>query len=145
MALDNLLILDGRGQPYIDKRRRQRLAKAVSAALAGTPLPEPGDQASLAAFEVTPMVTVADGASRRFTVVAVQAADRPGLLAALARAIFEAGITVHSAHIATYGERAVDVFYLAGPSARKLSRDEITRLKPALFTAASDRLRAAAS
>ncbi len=35
--------------------------------------------------------TVAEGASRRFTVVEVQAADRAGLLAALARAIHEAG------------------------------------------------------
>jgi [protein-PII] uridylyltransferase len=29
MALDNLLVLDGRGHPYTDKRLRQRLAKAV--------------------------------------------------------------------------------------------------------------------
>src|SRR5678816_1624081 len=29
MALDNLLVLDGRGQPYRDRRQRARLAKAV--------------------------------------------------------------------------------------------------------------------
>ena len=32
MALDNLLVLDGRGQPYSDRRLRNRLAKAVEAA-----------------------------------------------------------------------------------------------------------------
>ena len=31
------------------------------------------------------------------------------MLAKLARAIHSAGLEVHSAHIATYGERAVDV------------------------------------
>jgi [protein-PII] uridylyltransferase len=82
---------------------------------------------------------VADGASRRFSVVEVLAADRPGLLAALAGAIFEARLTIHSAHIATYGARAVDVFYLAGDNGRKLSGDEIARLKPALLAVASHR------
>jgi [protein-PII] uridylyltransferase len=67
----------------------------------------------------------------------VQAADRPGLLAALAGAIFEARLTIHSAHIATYGERAVDVFYLAGANGKKLSSEEIARLRPALMAAAS--------
>jgi len=30
----------------------------------------------------------------------------------LARALFESRLIVHSAHIATYGERAVDTFYV---------------------------------
>jgi UTP:GlnB (protein PII) uridylyltransferase len=45
---------------------------------------------------------------------------------------------VHSAHIATYGERGVDVFYVAGADGRKLEPDEITRLRKALLVAASD-------
>ena len=49
---------------------------------------------------------------RRTTVVEVNARDRPGLLARLAHVIHAAGHQLHSAHIATYGERAVDVFYL---------------------------------
>ena len=50
----------------------------------------------------------------RTTVVEVNARDRAALLAALAGAIHGCGLVVHSAHIATYGERAVDVFYLTG-------------------------------
>jgi [protein-PII] uridylyltransferase len=137
MALDNLLVHDRQGRPYGDRKRRQRLAKAVAAALGDGPLPSLPDAPAPAAFEIAPSVTVADGASRRFSVVEVQAADRPGLLAALARAIVEAGVTIHSAHIATYGERAVDVFYLAGEKGRKLSVQEIERLRPALLAAAS--------
>ncbi|MEO0501190.1 MAG: ACT domain-containing protein, partial [Pseudomonadota bacterium] len=44
--------------------------------------------------------------------VEVNAADRPGLLHALARALYDAKVTIRSAHIMTYGERAVDTFYL---------------------------------
>ena len=51
-------------------------------------------------------------ASNRFTVVEVSARDRPALLNRLARALFESKLLVHSAHIATYGERAADTFYV---------------------------------
>jgi [protein-PII] uridylyltransferase len=136
MALDNLLVHDRQGQPYGDRRRRQRLARAVTAALGSGPPPELPEVAP-SAFEVAPSITIAEGASRRFTVVEVQAADRPGLVAALARAIFEQQVAIHSAHIATFGERAVDVFYLASETGRKLTAEEIARLRPALLVAAS--------
>lgn len=139
MALDNLLVHDRQGRPYADRRRRQRLAKAVQLALGGGPLPGLPDQGPDTVFEIAPSVTVAEGASRRFTVVEVQAADRPGLVAALARAVFEAQLTIHSAHIATYGERAVDVFYLTGANGWKLTAEEVARVKPMLFAAAAHR------
>src|SRR5205823_1994016 len=40
MALDNLLVLDGRGQPYSDRRLRSRMARSVEAAL-NSPTPPP--------------------------------------------------------------------------------------------------------
>src|SRR5262249_51378091 len=44
MALDNLLVLDARGQPYADRRLRARLIRSVENALTGAkppPLPAP--------------------------------------------------------------------------------------------------------
>ena len=38
--------------------------------------------------------------------------DRPGLLYDLTRAISDLNLNIASAHIATFGERAVDVFYV---------------------------------
>jgi len=64
------------------------------------------------AFDIVPAVLIDNKASNRYTVVEVNAGDRPALLHALAYALFQAKVTIHSAHIATYGERAVDVFYL---------------------------------
>jgi [protein-PII] uridylyltransferase len=43
------------------------------------------------------------------------------LLSGLARALLESKAAVHSAHIATYGERAVDVFYLTDASGEKIA------------------------
>ncbi len=145
MALDNLLVHDALGKPYGDRRRRQRLARAVVAAIESEALPPLPEGHSASVFPIAPSVTVADGASRRFTVVEVQAADRPGILAALALAIHRQGLVVHSAHIATYGERAIDVFYLADTQGRRLAAEAIAALRPALLAAARDERAVAAA
>jgi [protein-PII] uridylyltransferase len=141
MALDNLLVLDGRSKPYSDKRLRGRLVKAVEAALLSDeppPLPAPAERPKSAAFKVPPSVAIADRASTRTTVVEVNAHDRAALLAGLASAIHRCGHRIHSAHIATYGERAVDVFYLTRADGKKLSEAESERLREDLLDAARD-------
>ncbi len=148
MALDNLLVLDGRGKPYSDRRHHNRLARAVQAALvsdAPPPLPTADHHRRSAAFEVAPSVAIAERASTRTTVVEVNARDRPALLAGLAGAIHGCGLVIHSAHIATYGERAVDVFYLTTADGKKLDPEEIDRLRSALLEAAREPARARAA
>ena len=148
MALDNLLVLDGRGQPYTERRLRQRLGKAVEAALssqAEPPLPSAQVHRRTSAFQVAPTVAIADRASTRTTVVEVNARDRPALLAALAAAIHDAGHTIHSAHIATFGERAVDVFYLTRADGKKLDASDSDELRIALLAAAGERAKAKAA
>jgi len=78
-------------------------------------------------------------------VVEINARDRPALLAALAAAIHACGHVIHSAHIATYGERAVDVFYLTRTDGKKLTEEDGERLRVALLEAASDSSRARAA
>ena len=62
-------------------------------------------------------------ASNRFTVVEVNAQDRPALLNQLAYGLFQAKLTIHSAHIATYGERAVDTFYVTDLTGDKVDNE----------------------
>jgi [protein-PII] uridylyltransferase len=148
MALDNVLVLDGRGQPYRDRRQRARLAKALEAALTNAeapPLPSAEPTRRTTAFDVAPSVAIAERASTRTTVVEVNARDRPALLAALTAAIHQCGNTIHSAHIATYGERAVDVFYVTAPGGTKLNGDEIDELRARLLDAAREPSRAEAA
>src|SRR5207253_1197378 len=142
MALDNLLVLDGRGRAYSDRRLRGRLARSVEAALTSEQAPSLPNTEALqrgsSAFEVAPSVAIADRASTRTTVVEVNARDRPALLASLAASIHECGHQIHSAHIATYGERAVDVFYLTRADGKKLESGQIETLRSALLEAARE-------
>lgn len=118
MALDNFLVQDPFGRMFDDADRLQRLEKAIGEALArrhrladrlaARPLSRPRANA----FAVQPNVLIDNKASNRYTVVEVNARDRPALLYALAFALFESKVTIRSAHIATYGERAVDTFYI---------------------------------
>ncbi len=57
---------------------------------------------------------VVPGASLEATVLEVRAEDRPGLLHDLGAALARAGISVRSAHIATYAGQTLDTFYLTG-------------------------------
>jgi [protein-PII] uridylyltransferase len=148
MALDNLLVLDARGRPFAERRQRTRLARSVASALIGEEPPLPSGelaQSRTTAFQVAPSVAIAERASNRTTVAEVNARDRVALLAALAAAIHREGHQIHSAHIATYGERAVDVFYLTTSIGKKLNGEEIEKLRAALLEAAREPARAQAA
>jgi [protein-PII] uridylyltransferase len=142
MALDNLLVQDARGAAYSDKRLRNRLVQSVQSALTSDRPPELPVGSALGgkavAFHVAASVAIAERASSRTSVVEVNALDRPGLLARLALAIHECGHELHSAHVATYGERAVDVFYLSSGKGQKLSHAEAETLRAALIDAARE-------
>jgi [protein-PII] uridylyltransferase len=91
------------------------------------------------AFDVRPRVLVDNKASNRFTVVEVNARDRPALLNRLAYALFDARLMVHSAHVATYGEQAVDTFYVTDLLGEKLESSSRTKtLEKRLLEAASE-------
>ena len=144
MALDNFLVQDGRRGPLRDHHQLKRMEAAVLKALAGQ---EPSTERLAAralplpraeAFTVHPAVFVNNQASTRHTVVEVNARDRPALLYELTSALFETGAVVRSAHIATHGERAVDVFYVTGPDGGKIEAPaQRRRLEAALHKAAA--------
>ena len=118
MAVDNFLVQDPLGRPFMEAGQLARLKTTIADALANRVklVPQlaarPLARARAEAFEVRPRVEFDNKASNRFTVIEISARDRPALLNRLARALFESRLIVQSAHIATYGERAVDTFYV---------------------------------
>jgi [protein-PII] uridylyltransferase len=86
-----------------------------------------------------PTVVVRPEASARATVLEVRAADRPGLVFTVCRAVADLGIAVRSAHVTTLGPQAVDVFYLqeeaAGPLADDRAAAAAHAIRAALVTA----------
>ncbi len=61
---------------------------------------------------------------------------RPGLLYDVTRALSECGVSVVTAHISTYGERAVDVFYVKDVFGLKVTGEaKIAKLRERLADA----------
>jgi [protein-PII] uridylyltransferase len=144
MAIDNFLVQDPFGRPFDDVDQLKRLKTAIEDALANRGkltdrlVAKPAARTRADAFEIEPNVLIDNHASNRFTVIEVNARDRPALLNQLAQALFQSKVTLHSAHVATYGERAVDTFYVTD-----LTGDRITA--PARLKTLERRLRTAAS
>ncbi|MBY0562660.1 MAG: [protein-PII] uridylyltransferase [Hyphomonadaceae bacterium] len=116
---------------------RALISRVRKAAIEDAPLPEPKlPSRRAAAFAIEPWVRIDNQASAVATVVEASGRDRSGLLAALARACADAGASIVSAHIDTYGERAADVFYLQDEAGKKLvNPDQIDALSAGLEAA----------
>jgi [protein-PII] uridylyltransferase len=71
-------------------------------------------------FMLPAEVQVSNTLSEKFTVIEVSGLDRTGLLHALTREISDLSLTIGSAHIGTYGEKAVDVFYVTDLMGHKI-------------------------
>ena len=65
-----------------------------------------------AAFLVKPQVQIKPDASADCLVIDISGRDRPGLLHDIAQALTEFDLSIRSAHIASYGERMFDAFYV---------------------------------
>ena len=145
MAVDNFLVQDPLGRPFREPGQLDRLSAGIENALAnkvklGPQLnSRPCARARSEAFEVRPRVLFDNDASSRFTVIEVNARDRPALLNRLARVLFEGRLMVHSAHITSYGERAADTFYVTDLLGGKLdAAPRMRTIERKLLEAAGD-------
>jgi [protein-PII] uridylyltransferase len=144
LAVDNFLVQDPWGRPFRESAQIARLKQSIGDALANKSKLSPKLMAKPVAlrradaFRIAPSVLVDNKASNRFTVVEVNAADRPALLNNLAFALFQSKVTLHSAHIATYGERAVDTFYVTDLLGSKIeNKARLKALEAKLLEAAT--------
>jgi [protein-PII] uridylyltransferase len=72
------------------------------------------------AFTVAPRVIIDNAPSNKYTVVEINGLDRVGLLHGLTDALFHLNLNIASAHIVTYGEKAIDVFYVTDLTGAKI-------------------------
>lgn len=135
-ALDTIFI--GRELPADDDERRRgdRIARLIETTLRGEErLPEPISKKSsvkgrMKAFKVATEVLVNNSLSDDYTVLEISGLDRPGLLYDLTRSIATLNLNIGSAHISTFGEKVVDVFYvtdLTGQKIANIGRQDIIR------------------
>lgn len=118
LVLDTISVSRAFDRDDDELRRAERIAAAIERALKGEikiadlvaqrRAPPPRGQT----FQVAPEVIIDNVLSARHTVLEIAGLDRPGLLYDLTTAIGKLNLNIASAHIATFGEKAVDVFYV---------------------------------
>ncbi|PLX38180.1 MAG: [protein-PII] uridylyltransferase [Hyphomicrobiales bacterium] len=144
LALDSIFIRREFEADTDEERRGRRIAEIIEAALSGRePLPEImarklKGKSRTKAFQLPTDILVNNTLSDRFTVIEASGLDRPGLLYDLTRAMSDLNLDIGTAHIATFGERAVDVFYVSDLTGQKITN-------PARKTAIQRRLEKAFS
>jgi [protein-PII] uridylyltransferase len=117
-ALDTISVSREFEQDDDEARRAGRIGDTIEKTLSGTlRLPEvmarrTAARTRLKAFAVEPEVTINNQWSNRYTVIEVTGLDRPGLLYELTATLSKLSLNITSAHVATFGERVVDVFYV---------------------------------
>ncbi len=143
-ALDTFWIQDAAGGTFDAPHRLARLHVLIEQALSGR-LGLAGEisRASrnmigrrMRAIHVPPRVVIDNRASNTHTVLEVNGRDRPGLLHDVTAAISDQGLQIASAHVTTYGVRAVDVFYVKDVFGLKVENErKLAALRQALLTA----------
>jgi [protein-PII] uridylyltransferase len=144
MALDTFWVQDAAGGAFDQPHRLARLSVLIEQALSGhLRLRAEIGRASQAllgrrmrAIHVPPRVVIDNRASNTHTVIEVNGRDRPGLLHDVGAAINEQGLQIASAHVTTYGVRAVDVFYVKDVFGLKVENErKLAALRTALLQA----------
>jgi [protein-PII] uridylyltransferase len=148
MALDSFTVQDSAGDAFDGPERLRRLRTRMDEVLSGRINIRKELDAARArvtggararAFHVAPRVLIDNQVSRQHTVIEVNGRDRPGLLYDVTAALTQLGLQIASAHISTFGERVVDVFYVKDIFGLRVERREhVERIRAALLDAVSE-------
>jgi [protein-PII] uridylyltransferase len=140
MALDTILLAREFKDDVDENRRAGRIVESIKRVLEGqirlreelARVQQIPDRAK--AFTVVPRVVVDNLSSNKNTIVEINGLDRVGLLHALTEALFHLNLNIASAHITTFGEKAVDVFYVTDLTGAKITNEDRTsRIEKALL------------
>ncbi|MFZ3179686.1 MAG: ACT domain-containing protein, partial [Methylocystis silviterrae] len=127
LALDTIFFSRAFDFDEDEMRRAGRIADLIAKALRGEVVVSEELRARAKAhlptdaFSVAPEVVVDNSLSNVYTVIEVSGLDREGLLFELTNAISRLNLNIASAHIVTFGERAVDAFYVTDLTGAKIA------------------------
>ena len=129
MALDTILLQREFDSEDDERRRAIRVCESINRTLRGqlrlrealASAQQPYGRAL--AFKVSPRVIVDNTSSNKYTVVEINGLDRVGLLHGLTDALFHLNLNIASAHITTFGEKAIDVFYVTDLTGAKIENE----------------------
>ena len=129
MALETFWLQDNEDTALSASGALSKLTVQIERALAGKmKRSEPQAQrtfvpARVKVFKVPPRVIIDNQASATHTVIEINGRDRPGFLYLVTGALFSLSLQISSAKISTFGERAVDVFYVKDGFGMKITHE----------------------
>jgi len=147
MALDTFVVQDSQDTTFDSDIQLKRLHDRIEGALQGTLYParelEEAKKNTLPSrmrvFKVPPRVLMDNSASRTRTVIEVNGRDRVGFLHDVTAALTALGLQISAARVATYGERAIDVFYVKDVFGLKIdSGSKMETIRKALLKAITE-------
>lgn len=134
MALDTFTVQDFNGTAITTETKLNRIRSRLVAALEGRLRLDrefesaqdyfPGRSQAL---EAPPRLIIDNSASKVYSVIEINGHDRPGLLFDITQVISDLALQIGSAHISTYGERVVDVFYVKDVFGMKIENESKIR------------------
>lgn len=124
--VDIFILQDSGGKPFgkTDPTRLTRLEQALQEIVDGARFKDLAHSRTgrrEAAFLVQPSAQIRNDVSADFTVIDIAGRDRPGLLFDVASVLADSGLSIHSAHVGSYGERMFDAFYVQTATGKKLT------------------------
>ncbi len=129
-ALDIITIYRQFDDDADENRRAGQVAKTIEKVLRGEVRLEDilkarrSGKRRIRPFTIAPQVIIDNDSSNIFTLIEINGLDRPGLLYALTQGLYELNLNIGSAHIVTYGEKVVDVFYVKDSFGHKITNPD---------------------
>lgn len=142
MTLDSYVVFELDGEPVSGADREQEIGEALRAAL-DDPRSTRRDNRRLAKrqlrhFQTPTRVRFSDDSRNARTVMEVIAGDRPGLLSTVGWALADCRVRLQNAKIATFGERAEDVFFVTDAGNRPLVPETFDDIRQRVAAAIDD-------
>ncbi|GAA5523819.1 bifunctional uridylyltransferase/uridylyl-removing enzyme [Microbulbifer aestuariivivens] len=131
-TLDTFYVLDEAGQPLLDEPGkleliRDTLQEELSLVEDYSKVIQRRTPRRLKMFELASRATLTTEAGDQYSTLEIISADRPGLLARIARIFIAHDLRLHNARISTLGERVEDVFHITDADGEPLQNEAENR------------------
>lgn len=124
-AIDTFIVQNDRNEPVTDEGDLQLITQRIQEEIQHEEAPARPVRTGLPrankSFKVKTRIDFEQDEARQHTLLRLYTADRPGVLSRIGQVFQEHNIRLHNARIATFGERAEDVFCITHPDNRPLT------------------------
>jgi len=134
-TLDTFLVLDHNSESITDLAQKKTINERLNESLKQ---PEEISQPSANLtrqqkhFPITTKILFREDANNQRTCMEVITSDRPGLLARISRGMLDCNVLLQNAKIATFGERAEDIFFVTNLEKQTLHQEQQECLRVAI-------------